>query len=170
MNERIRTPEIFLAHAPRGEGLRCALAYLSGERDVYGWFTGPRKDASIASGYFLIEGYYANQPMAYEMVDPERLHSAWSLAEPRRHELARMQDAFVHEWLEDRDVRAGWAGLQVREGMLTRFSTQQPTWTHYSPGFQHGVLRVLTNRWPLAYHAEGREEERPHRRAAGPRP
>jgi hypothetical protein len=166
----VRTPEIFLAHAPRGEGLRCALAYLSDERDVYGWFTGPRKDVTIASCYFLIEGYYTNRPMAYQAVDLADLHSAWSLDEPRRHELARMQEAFVHEWLQDREVRAGWTGLQVREDALARFSTQQPTWTHYSPGFARGVLRFLAKRWPLAYHAEGPEAEGPHRRAAGPRP
>lgn len=165
-----RTPELFLAHAPRGEGLRCALAYLSGERDVYGWFTGPRKDASIASCYFLIEGYYTNRPMAYDFVAQDELHGAWSLEEARRHELARMQDAFVHEWLQDRDVPAGWTGLQVRPDMLTRFSTQQPTWTHYSPGFARGVLRILAKRWPLAYRAEGLEAERPRQRAAGPRP
>lgn len=164
------TPEIFLAHAPRGEGLRCALAYLAGERDVYGWFTGPRKDASIASCYFLIEGYHSNRPMAYEAVDLADLHSAWSLDEARRHELARMQEAVVREWLQDRDVPAGWTGLQVRWDMLPRFSTQQPTWTHYSPGFARGVLRVLARHWPLAYHAEGPGAERPHRRAAGPRP
>ena len=166
----MRTPEIFLAHAPRGEGLRCALAYLSGERDVYGWYTGPRHDASIASAYFLISDYYTNQPMGYEAVDQAELHSPWSLDEARRHDLARMQEAFVREWLQDRQVPAGLAGLQLRADRLDGLSKLQPTWTHYSPGFARGVLRFLAKRWPLDYRAEGPDAERPHRRAAGPRP
>lgn len=163
-------PELLLAHAPRGEGLRCALVYLSAERDVYGWFTGPRKDASIASCYFLIEGYYTNRPIAYEAVAQGDLHAAWSLDEPRRHELARTQEAFVHEWLQDAEVPAGWAGLQVRSDKLAKFSKLQATWTYYSPGFERGVLRFLAKRWPLDYHAEGRAASAPRRRAAGERP
>ena len=34
----MRDPEVFLAYAPRGPGLRCALCCAAGERDVYGWF------------------------------------------------------------------------------------------------------------------------------------
>ena len=41
-------PKVFIAYAPRGAGLRSALAYVSAGRDVYGWFTGPRADASYA--------------------------------------------------------------------------------------------------------------------------
>ena len=150
----VRTPETFLAHAPRGEGLRCALAYLSDGRDVYGWFTGTRRDASIASRYFLIENYYTNQPIAYEEVDASHLHAAWPLDEARRHELARVQEIFVREWLQDTQVPAGWSGLQVRSDRLDRFSRLQPTWTHYSRGFAGGVLRALSKRWPLEYQSE----------------
>jgi len=166
----MRTPEIFLAHAPRGAGLRCAVAYLGDERDVYGWFTGPRDDASVASCFFLIENYYTNRPMAYEAVDQADLHSSWSLDEARRHELVQMQEAFSHEWLQDTDVPAGLVPPQVRRDKLARFSTLQPNWTCYSPGFARGVLRFLAERWPLGYHAEGRAASAPHRRAAGERP
>lgn len=57
-NTRMRTPSIFIAYAPRGAGLRCALAYLSSGRDVYGWYTGPRDDVSFAACYFLLENFY----------------------------------------------------------------------------------------------------------------
>ena len=166
----VRTPEIFIAHAPRGPGLRCALAYLSDARDLYGWFTGPESDASIASRFFIIENYYTNRPMRYEAVAPADLHSAWSLDEARRHELARMQEAFVREWLQDRDVQAGWSGLQVRADRLAKLSTAQPNWTFYSPGFARGALRFLAKRWPLDYEAEAAGSHRSHHRAAGPRP
>ena len=150
----VRSPEIFLAHAPRGEGLRCALAYLCDQRDVYGWFTGPRRDATIASRFFLIVGYFTNQPIAYEEIDTGDLHSRWSLDEARRHDLARMQEAFVREWLQDREVPAGLCGLQVRADMLTRFDAHQPNWTYCSRGLSRSVLRFLGKRWPLEYRAE----------------
>src|SRR3970282_2109713 len=49
---RRQTPNVFLADAPRGIGLRCALAYLASERDVYGWFLGARDDARTVSAFF----------------------------------------------------------------------------------------------------------------------
>src|SRR5687768_8364984 len=86
-NGCMRTPNVFLAYAPRGPGLRSALAYLASECDVYGWFTGPRHDATVASAFFLIEDFYTNRPTRYEAVHHADLHSAWSLDEARRHEL-----------------------------------------------------------------------------------
>lgn len=160
----MQTPNVFLAYAPRGPGLRCALAYLTSERDVYGWFTGPRHDASIASSFFLVEDFYTNRPTRYEAVDQAELHSAWSLDEARRHELAPMQDAFAREWLIYRDAARAPAELQayaeaelavsevnVRFERLTKFSTLQPNWTYYSPRFERPVLRHLAKRWPLEY-------------------
>jgi hypothetical protein len=140
----VRDPEVFLAHAPRGAGLRCALVYLKGARDVYGWFTGRRDDATPASGYFLLEGFYANAPTRYE--EAQELHSDWTLDEGRRHQLARVQDAFAREWLV-----AGQDAASVRPERLTHFSTLQPNWTHYSPRFERAVLNALSKRWPLDY-------------------
>src|SRR6187200_459577 len=99
----MQTPNVFLAYAPRGAGLRCALAYLRAGRDVYGWFAGPREDARIASQFFLIEDFYTNRPTRYTAVDMAALHSPWALEEGRRHELAQLQEAFAREWLFFRD-------------------------------------------------------------------
>jgi hypothetical protein len=140
----MRDPEVFLAHAPRGPGLRCALAYVQDGRDVYGWFTGLRGDASVASRYFLLENFYANAPTRYE--EAAELHADWSLDEARRHELARVQEAFAREWLV-----FGEGAVSVRPERLTRFSTLQPNWTHYSPRFEHAVFKALAKRWPLDY-------------------
>ena len=154
----MRDPEVFLASAPRGAGLRCAAASLKDGRDVYGWFTGLRADGTPASGYFLLEHFYANAPTRYEAT--EDVHSAWSLDEARRHELARMQEAFSHEWLsyaDEAETRAydaaelGVGEVNVRYAKLARFSKLQPTWTHYSPGFERAVLNALSKRWPLDY-------------------
>ena len=164
----MKTPNLFIAYAPRGAGLRCALAYLGSERDVYGWFAGARADAGgVAAQFFLIEDFYTNRPTRYQAVDQADLHSPWALDEARRHEAARMQDAFAHEWLFYRDNPRAAAELEayreaelaaselnVRFGRLSRFSTLQPNWTYYSPHFERGVLRLLARRWPLDYGAD----------------
>ena len=160
----METPRIFIAYAPRGAGLRCALAYLAAERDVYGWFTGPDDDGGVASVFFVSEDFYTNRPARYEAVDSAQLHSHWSLDEARRHELAQMQEAFAHEWLFYRDDPRAAAELEayaeaelaagevnLRFERLGKLSTLQPNWTYYSPGFERAVLRHLAKRWPLEY-------------------
>jgi hypothetical protein len=158
------TPKVFLAYAPRGAGLRCAIAYLASGHDAYGWFTGPCLDLSVASRYFLLENLYGATHARYEEVGETELHSIWSLEEARRHELARLQEAFRHEWLCYRgDPRsaadlAAYASAElaagevnVRFARLALFSKLQPNWTFYSPGFERTVLRHLAKRWPLEY-------------------
>jgi hypothetical protein len=160
----VRTPNIFIAYAPRGAGLRCALAYLASERDVYGWYTGPRDDTSFAAQYFLMEDFYTKRPARDAAVDQAELHSAWALDEARRHELARMQEAFAREWLVYRDEPRAVAELEayadaelaagevlLRFERLAKLSTLQPNWTYYSPHFERSVLRHLAKRWPLEY-------------------
>lgn len=166
----MKTPSIFIAYAPRGAGLRCALACVGTGRDLYGWFTGPRADGHIAAEFFLLEDFYSNRPTRYETVDTAALHSHWSLDEARRHELAEMQDAFAHEWLFYRDDASAAAELaayaeaelaagevNVRFERLARFSTLQPNWTHYSPHFERPVLRHLSKRWSLEYRYDPEE-------------
>jgi hypothetical protein len=160
----MKTPNIFIAYAPRGAGLRCAVAYLATEHDVYGWFTGPCEDASVVAAFFLVEDFYTNRPARYEAVDTAGLHSRWSLDEARRHELARMQEAFAHEWLFYRDdpraaaeleayaeAELAAGGVNLRFERLGKLSTLQPNWTYYSPHFERSVLRLLAKRWPLEY-------------------
>ena len=177
----MRNPEIFVAYAPRGAGLRCALAYLESGADVYGWFTGPRHDAGVAARYFLLGDFHAALPARYEAVEHADLHTRWSLDEARRHELAAMQEAFAHEWLVyagaadaiaqrqaygEAELAAG--DLSLRFERLPKLSKLQPTWTYYSPRFERSVLRHLAGRWPLEYRPH--DEDQPRRRAAGPRP
>jgi len=169
-NGGMRTPHRFIAYAPRGAGLRCALAYLSAGRDVYGWFTGPRADGSIAAEFFLIEEFYTNRPTLTSAVETAALHSGWPLGEERRHELARMQEAFAHEWLFYRDDACAAAELasyakaelavgevNLRFERLGKLSTLQPNWTFYSPQFERAVLRHLARRWPLEYRFDAAE-------------
>jgi hypothetical protein len=160
----MKTPNVFIAYAPRGAGLRCALAYLASARDVYGWYTGPRNDATFAAQYFVVEDFYTNRPARDAAVDHADLHSAWALDEARRHELARMQEAFAREWLVYRDdpraaaELASYAKAELAAGevnlrfeRIAKLSTLQPNWTYYSPRVERAVLRHLAKRWPLEY-------------------
>jgi hypothetical protein len=177
----MQTPNIFIAYAPRGAGLRCALAYLTSERDAYGWFTGPRHDTSVASCYFLLEGLFGKAATRYEAVDAADLHSGWLLDEARRHELARMQETLVREWLFYRDDPRATAELEayaeaelaagevnLRFERLAKLDKGQPNWTYYTPHFERTVLRHLAARWPLEYRPH--VDEAPRRRASGERP
>jgi hypothetical protein len=160
----MRTPNTFIAYAPRGAGLRCALAYLVAERDIYGWYTGPCEDGAFGAQFFLLEDFYSNRPVRYEAIAQANLHSPWSLDEARRHELAEVQEAFAHEWLVYRDEPRAAAELEayaeaelaagevnLRFERLGKLSTVQPNWTYYSPRFERSVLRHLSKRWPLEY-------------------
>lgn len=158
----MRTPRIFIAYAPRA-GLRCAVAYLDGQGDAYGWFIG-QADGGSESAYFVLEDFYTPRETRYVAVPERELHSKWTRDEAMCHELARLQEAFSREWLcyrGDPDCdgdfeqydRAELAegDVIVRFERLARFSKAQPTWTHYSPDCEHTVLRGLSKRWPLDY-------------------
>lgn len=167
----MQTPNIFIAYAPRGAGLRCVLGYLTSGDDAYGWFTGPRHDMSIASSYFLLGGLFAASPVRYDTVDASALHSRWALDEARRHELAALQQMLSREWLFYRDeacaaaeleayaeAELGAGELNLRFARLAKLDTRQPNWTYYSPNFQRTVLRHLAARWPLEYRPHVDEE------------
>jgi hypothetical protein len=156
----VRTPRVFLRYAPRA-GLRCAVVYLAGDRDAYGWFTG-RSERGIESAYFVLEDFYTRKETRYVAVPESDLHSKWTRDEARCHELARLQETFRSEWLfypdevgaelqlaryAEAELAAG--EVSVRFERLPRFSREQASWTCYSPGCENAVLRFLAAHWPL---------------------
>ena len=164
MSVGLGNPRVFIAYAPRGAGLRCALAYLSSERDVFGWFAGPNGASSIASLYFVLEDFYSKAQPRYAAAQALDLHTGWLLDEERCHQLASLQEAFAAEWLLERnDSRAAaelaeyargelaTGEINLRYARLAKLSKQQPNWTYYSPDFERPVLTFLSRRWPLEY-------------------
>jgi hypothetical protein len=162
----LRTPRIFIAYAPRA-GLRCAVAYVSGERDVHGWFTG-QSEGGYESGYFVLEDFYTRGETRYVEIPEAQLHSAWTGDEALCHELARLQEMFRSEWLFYPDevgaelqlaryAEGELAGgeVNVRFERLNRFSRGQATWTYASRDCEHNVIRFLAEHWPLDYQVEG---------------
>lgn len=185
MTPLAKNPAVFLAYAPRGPGLLCALACFSEGDDVYGWFVGPRQEGACASRYFLLEDFHANAPTRYHAVEDAELHAAWPLGEARRHRLAAMQAAFAREWLVFRDDarfaaellaydEAGYAAgeVNVRFARLAKLDTAGEAWTFRSQGFEPMVLRHLARSWPLLYrpHMERTAQALKHRHAGRARP
>lgn len=160
----MRTPRIFLGYAPRA-GLRCALVYIAGDRDAYGWFTGPG-EARLESAYFLLEDYYTPHETRYVAVPDADLHTQWTRNEAMCHELAQLQEGFAREWLfyradpqAPRELEEYARGelavgdVNVRFERLNRFSRLQAQWTYYSHDFENGILKCLSGHWPLDYRA-----------------
>jgi hypothetical protein len=161
----VDTLRLFLAYAPRGAGLRAAVAYVPHRRDVCGWFTGPREDGGTASAYFVLEDLYTTGEARYAASDD--LFSGWLRDDALCHQLARLQEAFRREWLfyhSDPGASAELAAyaqdelaageVNIRHERMGRLSKLQPNWTYYSPGFERTVLRHLMQRWPLEYRTE----------------
>lgn len=161
----MRTPRVFLCYAPRA-GLRCALAYVPGDRDAYGWFTGPGT-GEMESAYFVLEDFYTPRETRYVAVADAELHSKWTADEARCHELASLQEAFTREWLFYRDdpasapqlahyardeLAVGPVGVRVEQ--RNRLSKLQADWTYYSHDFEDSVLGFLSRHWPLDYRVE----------------
>ncbi len=147
--------------------MRCALTYLSNERDVYGWFTGPDGATGMPGLYFILEDFYSGKDPRYVAAEALDLHTGWTTDERRCHELARLQDAFSQEWLFERDDdrsarevdeyakgQLALGALNIRFARLSKLSKLQPTWTYYSPEFERPVLQFLSRRWPLEYRPE----------------
>lgn len=165
-------PRVFIAYAPRA-GLRCAVAYLASGTDVYGWYTGPSPAGALESRYFVLEDFYTTQPTRSIAVHDDDLHAGWIDDEARCHELAELQDAFVHEWLfyradpaaagEVEKYASGELALgdvNVKFARLARFSKLQATWVYASPEFERAVLELLAPRWVLDYGTGSRERAR----------
>jgi len=158
----MQTPRIFIAFAPRGGGLRCALGYIPAGDDVIGWYAG-RTERGIESAYFLLESYHSRAPLRFAAVPEAALHSDW-IDDDAAHALSEVRELVVNEWLFYADelgaelqlaayARSGLhAGdVNVRADKLARLDRGQATWTFYSREFEHGVLEALSKRWALDF-------------------
>jgi hypothetical protein len=174
-------PECFIAYAPRGGGLLCALTYIADGNDVFGWFTG-LKDYAFPSAYFRIENFFSIGDKRFFATSGSDIYGGWrydyakshpELDEPVAvddalcHRLDKLEDAFAGEWLvfgddarfaeeETAYLVDGIAvsGVLVHHAKLVKFDRGKPVWTFYSHGFNDEVLNYMGPRWPLEYGAE----------------
>ena len=170
--------QTFIAYAPRGAGLLCAIVYAESGDDVFGWYAGSR-GYQTASAFFLLKGFFSVGETVYYATDGMDLRGGWkydySTSEPEldgsialdedlARQLGAMQGKFVGEWLFYRDDPAAaqqirayrelglpLQTLNVQAKKLNKLDQSDAVWRHYSIAFQHPVLRYLGARWPLDY-------------------
>jgi hypothetical protein len=174
----VKMPRQFIAYAPYGVGLMCALVYFERGADVYGWWIGAR-DAEWHTAYFKLEDFFTTRPTRFLAAEDMDLYGGWkrlySAREPvldkpepvddeAAHELDRVQGMFAAEWLffED-DAKAAddrkaydqynmpLAHVNVRAPRLNKLDKHEAVWTYRSHGLDAAVLDYLQRFWPLDY-------------------
>lgn len=172
------TPQSYIAYAPHGVGLMCAVVYFEHDTDVVGWWTGARGYESH-SAYFKLEKFFSTKPTRFYATEGMDLYGGWKLLYSAQepvldkpvpvedevcHELDRVQGMFVTEWLffEDdagveaerkayEELRLPLQHVNIRSKRLSRFDESQPVWIHRSHDFDLDVIDYLQRYWPLDY-------------------
>ena len=171
-----RDPQQFLAYAPWGVGLLCAVAYRALGHDVVGWWVG-----SIGSEYqtafFKLENYYSRYENAFYATKGGDLYGGWvydydadrpSMDKPVRvddalcHDLEHLQFVFAQEWLTfpgdataERDLAQYRAAelahesVNIRYDRLNRLDRSEATWMYRSGQLDVNIVKRLMRDWPL---------------------
>lgn len=169
-------PHQFIAYAPRGIGLLCAVVYAVRGDDVCGWWAG-EAGGEYQTGFFLLDKYFSREDHAFYATRGGDLYGGWvydyqsvppELDKPIPvddalcHELERMQFVFAQEWLwfagdadaEEESARYHEAELahdtvNVKFHRLNKLDKDDAVWTHLSHGADAQILRRLMRQWPL---------------------
>ncbi|HTT36745.1 MAG TPA: hypothetical protein VMH32_03635 [Burkholderiales bacterium] len=173
--------EAFLAYAPRGPGLLCAVVYFTLGDSVCGWWTGFR-DYGYLPAYFKLEGFYSTRELSLLATEGSDLYGGWrydyarslpALEPPLQvddalaHRLAQLQELFFDEWLFDRSAVQAQEELaayvqnelaiqdvNIRHKKLNRLDHHGAVWIYRSHGLDGQVIDYLAARWPLDYGKE----------------
>ncbi len=173
-------PRTLVAYAPYGVGVMCALVYFERGPDVYGWWIGSR-DAEWHSAYFKLENFFTSKPTRFYASEGTDLYGGWRYLLSGRdpvldkpvpveddvsHELDRVQDMFIAEWLffeDDAGAEAErkaydeynlpLAHVNVRARRLNKLDKHQAVWTWRSHDLDAAVIDYLQRYWPLDYRA-----------------
>ena len=169
-------PQTFLAYAPWGVGLRCAVVYRARGHDICGWWVGA-VGCEYQTAFFMLENYFSPDENAFYATRGGDLYGGWSydydadpplldkpvaVEEVLYHDLEHMQYVFAQEWLtfvgdratQDELVLYRLAELahqdvNVRFSRLNHLNKSEPTWTHLSAQVDLHVINRLMRGWPL---------------------
>lgn len=169
-------PQCFLAYAPRGVGLLCAVAYTVRKDDVCGWWVGSM-NSEYQTGFFLLENYFSPNEKAFYATKGGDLYGGWVFdydAKPSEldkpvavneaicHDLERMQFVFAQEWLSfpgDADATQETAryhqaelahqDVNVKFHRLNKLDKNEAVWTYRSAGMDLNIIKRLMRNWPL---------------------
>jgi len=174
-------PEAYIAYAPRGPGLECAVTYFVQGDDVYGWWIG-FKDYAYPSAFFKLERFFADADTIFYSTDGSDVYGGWRYQYSRDHpklekpvpiddevchKLDQLQDAFANEWLwlkgdaDSAEESAAYArdelaveDVNLKHRRLGKLKKDAPVWTYESHGLNLDILEYLSTRWPLDYGKE----------------
>ena len=169
-------PHVYVAFAPRGPGIMCALLCIEMRRSIYGWYVGSH-GGEYPAQFFVLEDYYSDQEINLYLSVEDDVYGPWirrgvaldlpldapgPIPEDLTHELEHAQDAFIHEWLfyaneprtagQERAYAARELSVQpvnIRADRLNKLNTDAVVWTYASPGCNRNAIRALSRRWPL---------------------
>lgn len=172
------TPRIFIAFAPQGVGLLCAIVYVAQGRDLYGWWVGAR-NGDYSSAYFKLENFYSAEPSPFFATkgsdiyggwqfdyaeDPPELDKPVAVDEEICHQLDKLQDEFAAEWLFFRDSADSeedeaayrrealpMQDVNVKSKQLNKFDKSDVVWRYFSRNVEDEVIEYLALSWPLDY-------------------
>ncbi|MFN0317157.1 MAG: hypothetical protein ACKVQA_19220 [Burkholderiales bacterium] len=175
------TPQCFLAYAPQGAGLLCALVYYVAKQDVHGWWTGSRGYES-PTAYFRLESFYSLENTVFTATEGSDIYGGWryqySKSQPKlddpipveddiAHKLDQLQESFAREWLwfvgdetataeqvQYRQAELATQNANIQYRRLNKLNKDQVIWTYRSHDFDPAVLDYLGPRWPLDYGKE----------------
>jgi len=177
-NHMSEDPQSFIAYAPRGFGLLCALVYAAHGNDLSGWWIGP-VDNAYHPAYFLVVDYYTPRESAFYTSRGGDLYGGWvrdydakypdldtpvPVDDELAHRLERMQFVFAQEWLSFpgdanaeaeanryREAELAHQDVNLRFERLGKLDKDQPVWIYRSAKFDANILKRLARSWPLLY-------------------
>lgn len=169
-------PQTFIAYAPWGVGLMCAVVYRTRGADVCGWWVGA-VGSEYQTAYFDLENYYARHENAFYATRGGDLYGGWVydydgesplMDKPVHaddvlcHDLEHIQFVFAQEWLTfpgdpaaERDLAAYRAAelahqaTNLRFDRLNHLNKAEATWIHRSAQLDVNVIKRLMRDWPL---------------------
>lgn len=172
------TPQSYIAYAPFGAGLMCAIVCFEHGTDIAGWWMGAR-GYEFHSAFFRLENFFTTKPTRFYATEGMDLYGGWkflySAREPRldkpvpvedeiAHELGRVQGMFVAEWLFFEDDAAAAVEreaceklqlplrhVNLRSRQLNKLDESQPVWIYRSHDFDPDAIDYMQQYWPLDY-------------------
>ena len=172
-------PQHLLRYTPRGSRVTVALLYGVAEGSAYGWYVGAAGRTFRAAYFALTPPNRAAQAIFVRSMEDD-LYGAWlqdagghtlrvhsPLSDVVALDIARLQSAFVAEWLVlDRDSAAP-AGLpvhcpgptpltnvRIQPAQLERLERSGHVWQYATAGIDFGAVRLLAAHWHIDERAD----------------
>ena len=164
-----------LRYAPRNTRVSVALLYAIADGTAYGWYVGAAGPGIRAAFFALMDVHDALPAPVFLRSMEDDLYGAWlqeggghalrvhsPLSDAMALDVARLQSAFVAEWLVlDRSVPMSsepalhypgptpLSSVQIQPAQLARFERTGRLWQYATPGIDFAIVRALAAHWHI---------------------